>query len=639
MSNRVPFAYVVAVAGSKITLNMLDSHRGHFVSHPGGVSPVTEIGNLFGVDDGTRLLVLRVRSLAFLEPREAHLAGVGSTSLRAEPLRHLEAMVLGSIARRGCRLYFAPDSLLSPALGAAGIPLSHNELRVILNQSPDVGRTICLGTDVRGGGQLEVSLSTLMGRHVAVLGSTGQGKSCFTAAVIQQMLTLARPRIVVFDINGEYEQAVTPHVAGDELKVSVVGGANGSLRIPYVALGRHGLERLFLPSEKTQRPALSFALESLRCVQWFPGDGGIGLVGSDEPVLFDDCRPNPGRDAEDMMKALRAKQAPAASEWPHMRALSCLVAESYCLQQGRFGLERNAFQYSHVAPLVTRIRRYSEDPLFESVVDIEGSAPASPGRLSWPEESARLVDEIFGAKDDKWKIHVVNLRNVAHDLLPMLLGALLELLAFEMFERGQGATHPTLLVLEEAHHYLRQIATGEDGAQQMLAYERLAKEGRKFGVSLWIGTQRPSEVSPTVLAQCGTWAVFRLTSEQDLRAVGAAGEWFDRQELDRIAGLPRQQAVVFGAGVNMPVRVIAPVAEPVPKSEDPDFAAWTEPGPTTPQDPKEARNTSASLTSASLTSAPESGPTATGKSGSEENAPAATLAGTNPTDEQRDMPF
>ena len=167
-----------------------------------------------------------------------------------------------------------------------------------------------------------------------------------------------------------------------------------------------------------------------------------------------------------------------------------------------------------------------------------GSSPSRPGTLDWQTESSDLVDQIFGVSGDRWKLHIVNLRNVAHDLLPMVLGVLLELLAFEMFQRGQGATHPTLLVLEEAHHYLRQISTSDEGARQMLAYERLAKEGRKFGISLWVSTQRPAEVSPTVLAQCGTWVVFRLTSEHDLRAVGAAGEWLDRQELDRIAGLP-----------------------------------------------------------------------------------------------------
>ena len=533
------------------------------------------------MDGGTRLLVMRVLSLSFSEPREAHRVGVGSTSVRGEPLRHVEAVVAGLITRRDNELCFVADSLLSPSLGAEAFPLSQKELGAVLTQSSSSGAIIRLGQDVRGGGSLEVSLHDLLGRHVAVLGSTGQGKSCFTAATMQQLLRQPSSRIVVFDINGEYQQALAPYADGEnEKKESVLGGADATLRIPYVALGRHGLGRLLLPSDKTQRPALNFALESLRYVQWFPESEGVGLAG-DGAELYDDCRPNPSDRAEEIINILRRGRANPARVWPDMRALGCLVADSYCLQRGRYGLERNAFQYGNVAPLIARIRRYTEDPLFSSVVDVEGGPPARPGSLKWQIESSHLVNQIFGAPGDLWKLHIVNLRNVAHDLLPMVLGALLELLAFEMFKRGQGATYPTLLVLEEAHHYLRQIAMGDEGTREMLAYERLAKEGRKFGISLWVSTQRPAELSPTVLAQCGTWAVFRLTSEQDLRAVSAAGEWVNRQELDRIGGLPRQQAVIFGSSVAMPVRVVAQDASPVPKSTDPDFSVWAKPVPTT----------------------------------------------------------
>jgi hypothetical protein len=145
----------------------------------------------------------------------------------------------------------------------------------------------------------------------------------------------------------------------------------------------------------------------------------------------------------------------------------------------------------------------------------------------------------------------------------------------KLFKRGQGATHPTLLVLEEAHHYLRQLNDNDETGKHSLAYERLAKEGRKFGISIWLSTQRPSELSSTVLSQCGTWVVFRLASEQDLRAVSVAAEWVDKQEVSRIAGLPRRQAVIFGSCVALPTRITSPTANPTPKSHDPDFKAWT----------------------------------------------------------------
>lgn len=260
-----------------------------------------------------------------------------------------------------------------------------------------------------------------------------------------------------------------------------------------------------------------------------------------------------------------------------MQALACLVAESHSLKPKGNTIERDAFSYSNVAPLVTRIRRCLDDPMFTSVVSTDGSAHDSPSELNWRDESRRLVADVFGDAATPWKAHVVDLRNVAHDLMPLILGSLLELFAFELFDRGQGHTYPTLLVLEEAHHYLRQFAEQEEYGRQALAYERLAKEGRKFGLSLWLSTQRPSEVSPTVLAQCGTWIAFRLSGEADLRALASASEWIDKHELSGVAGLPRQQALVFGASIAMPARILAATADPVPKSHDPDFAAWLQP--------------------------------------------------------------
>ena len=561
-----------------VTLNLKDAHRGHYASHRDGVSPVTEISGLFAVDGGTRLLVMRVRSLSFAEPKEAHAAGVGSTAIRRDPLRNLVAVVAGTIARRKDELRFTPDSLVSPTLGAEAYPLSQEELACVLRTAPSTGPTVNLGSETRGGGSLTVGLSNLLGRHVAVLGATGQGKSCFTAAVLQQILRMPSPRIVVFDINGEYADALKSHApqAGECVCTTIGGGPQG-FKIPYYALGRHGLSRLLLPSEKTQRPALAFALENLHFVKWFPNDRAAGLVQSNNPDLFDDCRPGDATCSWNAIDVLRKGGAHAATQWPHMGALGCLVAESHALKKstrgGQTTCERDSFLYSNVAALVTRIRRCVEDPLFTSVVEVAGG-PAIGAGLDWQAEGANLVEKVFGGANTPWKLHIVDLRHVAHDLMPLVLGSLLELFAFELFRRGQTGSYPTLLVLEEAHHYLRQFSEQEDGNRQALAYERLAKEGRKFGLGLWVSTQRPAEVSPTVLAQCGTWVVFRLTSENDLRAVSSAGEWVDRQELSRIAGLPRQQALVFGTSVALPVRVEAPVANPVPRSSDPDFGRW-----------------------------------------------------------------
>jgi len=575
MRSRQPVGYVVQIDGPEVTLNLLDIHRGQLAAHALGVSAVTEVGSLLGIDSGTRVLVMKVLGLSFVEPREAHRFGVGSSAHQSEPLRNVTGVIVGRLVREGGHRRFISDSLATPPLGAEAFPLTPDEMSATLGTTEDSGHPIRLGDDLRGGGKLILGTETLLSRHVAVLGSSGQGKSCFTAAVLQQLVRLEGARIVVFDVNGEYEDAMKLEgLPEGAVSVTTLGSAGaGNLRIPYFALGRFGLHRLLMPSERTQRPALSFALEHLNQVVWKAEWGGAGLVGDEQPYLFDDCRSEKVQGAYERIERLRKGTASAAPEWPHMLALSALVAESHGIQPGKNGMERSIFHYSNVSPLVTRIRRLVDDPMFSDVVDIQGG-PGSGASLSWTNESKRLVERVFGGEHVPWRVHIVNLRRVSHDLMPFVLGSLLELLAYELFRKGQEHKIPTLLVLEEAHHYMRPVGSGEDADENALAYERLAKEGRKFGLALWLSTQRPSEVSPTVLSQCSNWVVFRLTSERDLATVQAASEWADRRDVKRIAGLARQAAMVFGGGLSMPTLIRASDAAPKPRSGDGAFRVW-----------------------------------------------------------------
>lgn len=587
MRGRLPVGYVVRIEGSDVTLNLLDMHRGQLASHAQGVSSVTEVGSLLVLDAGSRALVMKVISLSFDEPREAHRLGVGSSTHQSEPLRNISGVVVGRLSREQGKPSFISDSLATPPLGAEAFPLSTEELAAILCCDGQNDIPIKLGDDLRGGGSLHVGLENLISRHVAVLGSSGQGKSCFTAAVLQQIVKLPSARIVVFDINGEYEDAlVNPELPNGAVKYTTIGGQGpNAFKIPYYALGRHGLNRLLIPSEKTQRPALTFALEHLHQVRWFAQPRGVGLVDDTAPFLFDDCRQGGAAEADRRIQQIRSGQAATATTWPNMAALAALVAESHGIQPStRNGPERNAFSYSNVSPLITRINRFAEDPMFRAVVDVEGGR-GTGNALDWTQESTNLVESIFGGQDAPWRVHIINLRHLSHDLTPFILGSLLELYAYELFRRGQENKVPTLLVLEEAHHYLRPIGSGEEAGENSLAYERLAKEGRKFGLALWLSTQRPSEISPTVLSQCNNWVAFRLTSEKDLAAIQSASEWADRREIRRIAGLPRQTAIVFGGSISMPTLIRAPNASPTPRSGDAEFRAWATGRPEQPPPP------------------------------------------------------
>lgn len=571
----MPIGYVVRVDGVEVTLNLLDLHKGHLASHQYGISGVTEVGSLLLVPYASNSLVLKVMSLSFDEPREAHRYGVGTNTHHNDPLRNIKCVVVGRLERAGNELSFFNECVATPALGVEVFPLVLEELQSVLCGNRQPGPKVCLGRDLRGGGNLSIGVTDLVARHVAVLGSSGQGKSCFTAAILQQLVRMPRSRIVIFDLNGEYTNAFNlTDLPDDAIKKTTVGGGDpGSFKIPYYALGRHGLHRLLVPSEKTQRPALTFALENLHKVKWFADQGGAGLVGDQEATLFSDCRPDGANVAHAKIGSIRSGAAPDALCWPHMSSLASLVAESHGIQPARNGQERNAFAYSNISPLITRINRLIEDPMFCEVVDVCGS-PEDGRPLDWAQESRQLVGELFGTHDSNWRVHIIDFRRLPQDLSPFVLGSLLELYAYELFARGQDEKIPTLLVLEEAHHYMRPLGAGEETIGTSLAYERLAKEGRKFGLALWLSTQRPSEISPTVLAQCNNWVVFRLTSEKDIAAVSAASEWSDRRELKRITGLPRRTAMIFGGSVSMPSMIVAPEAMPTPNSSDADFDSW-----------------------------------------------------------------
>ena len=579
MRNRSPIGYVVRIDGVKITINLLDQHKGQVAGHFYGVSSVGEVGNYLGICSGIRLFILKVTGLFFSEPQEIHGSVKKAFSQQSNaPLRQIEGLVVGWIENK----VFVSNSLSSPSLGSEVFPLTSNDIKLLFEGKENTGNTIVLGSEYTSGVSIITSLNALLSRHIAVLGSSGQGKSCFTAAILQEIIKQSSSaRIVIFDVNGEYcsaLQSINPE--RDKLTRIVIGQAPTCARIsdakyfqiPYFALGKEGLSRLFLPSEKTQRPALSFAIKSLPYVGWDNASSGVTVGG--KTVFYDDCRPfahsTEGQNAYKCLCDLRQNRCAKEAVWPSMRALSALVADSQCITAGKNNnKERNSFYYSNVAPLVTRINRLAEDDAFKAVVDVEGGEAI--GNEPWEDAQNNLVKKIFGEPEGNGNdIDLIDLTQVSHDLMPLILGALLDVYAHVLFKRGVANASPTLLILEEAHHYLRTLSEGDT-----LAYERLSKEGRKFGLSLWLSTQRPAEVSPTVLAQCGTWVCFRLTSRQDLEMVSAACDQAHSRDLARIPGLPRQSAIVFGAAVSMPVYIRAIEANPLPQSHDSNFDAWS----------------------------------------------------------------
>ena len=190
-------------------------------------------------------------------------------------------------------------------------------------------------------------------------------------------------RVVIFDINGEYGSAFEGLPCS--VRYTVVGRKKTRLapegcelfRIPYFALGRSGLFRLLLPSEKTQAPALRFALQHLNRVEANANGAWPAGANPPVPVLFDDCRPMGADKAQAALEVIQSQRASVAQRWPHMRAIGCLATEHWVLQKPKGAWERNAFLYGNVQTMICRIDGLLTDDAVADILEVEGGEGSS----------------------------------------------------------------------------------------------------------------------------------------------------------------------------------------------------------------------------------------------------------------------
>lgn len=219
---------------------------------------------------------------------------------------------------------------------------------------------------------------------------------------------------------------------------------------------------------------------------------------------------------------------------------------------------------------ITRIEKHA-DPLGGYLkalmgVDPTGGDPAS----DWP--AATNLQTQSGSHGDGPSVTIFDLSLVANDVLENVT-ALLGRILFDFAVRSQPrAEHPVFLVLEEAHRFIPSRQDPAGGASRSAGvFERIAKEGRKFGLSLLLASQRPSELSETVVAQCGTVIAHRLTHEADQSLLRHATALSSRALLDQLPSLAQQHALVTGVSTGVPVAVRVRDVENPPKSDDPNF--------------------------------------------------------------------
>ncbi|MBX3442153.1 MAG: DUF853 family protein [Planctomyces sp.] len=429
-----------------------------------------------------------------------------------------------------------------------------------------------------------VDINKLITRHSAVVGTTGAGKSTTVSGLLTSLSDPARypsARIVVLDIHGEYSKALRGRSCVFRVTPDASKGEE-PLLIPFWALSFDELLPLaFGRLTDAQSAAIADAIVALKRESLLaqPRDGlDAESVTVDSPVPFcihklwfdlhkrehHTLIPQPGAAADEFVPAYVVDAAgtpvqtgDAMSVTPPLyRTVKTTGPAHERVQHGRdpLGIRQQ------LASLASKLR----DPRMAFLFRPGDWLPQLDGTTT--SDLDRLLKSWIGSTSS---VAILDLSGIPSSVLSDLIGVLLRILYDALFWARHlpegGRERPLLLVLEEAHAYL-----GKDSSNTAaVAVRRIAKEGRKYGVGVMLVSQRPSEVDPTILSQCGTIFAMRLANDIDRGHVTTAASDNLKGLFEMLPILRTGEAIIVGEAVSLPVRTLI---EPPPMDRRPDSA-------------------------------------------------------------------
>jgi DNA helicase HerA-like ATPase len=474
-----------------------------------------QVGGHVKLEAGNRWLLANVRSLT-LRDGEAGMVSADIDFLGEGEEDEQSGKLINF--RRGITGY--------PPPGAKVFPVSGQDMRQMF--AADERAHIEIGTvyptkDVRGA----LYVDALLGKHFALLGSTGTGKSTSAALIMHRICDLApEGHIVMIDPHGEYSAAFK--TVGELFNVE-------NLAMPYWLMNFEEHCEVFVTSSGAERQRDMDILA--KC-------------------LLQARAKN--RAAEGMLKL--------TVDSPIPYALSDLAGAI----NSEMGLLNKATDTAPFMRLKTKIDELKADPRYHFMFS---------GMLI-ADSMTSFIGKIFRLPARGKPISIVDVSGVPSDIVSVVVAVLSRLVFdYAIWSRNE-VPRPVLLVCEEAHRYIPSDKTG-GGQSVRKILERIAKEGRKYGVSLGLITQRPSDLAEGVLSQCGTIIAMRLNNERDQHFVKSAMPEGARGFLDVIPALRNRECIVCGEGVSIPIRVSFDDLERDrrPASSDPLFSElWRQTG-------------------------------------------------------------
>lgn len=536
--------YLVDVQGNLLTATLVEDEQGH--------APTVTIGD----ED---ILVGQLGSYVAVRQNDVHLICIVTRMTEQEALAAPTIETEGEdsarlpFAKRIARLTPVGSILTSGEFerGVGQYPTTGAEVRAI--GAIDIAKMfdrfqskgLAVGT-LASHPSLKVCLdpTNLYGRHVAILGQTGAGKSWTVASIVQNTVkVMPRAHIIVLDLHGEYSWKQADGTRSHAFDDAIVRHVDArEMEMPYWLMTYAELCDLLI--EHSEREATNQTACFRDCLL----EGrqqenntatpalGLNRVTVDTPIYFS---------LDGILKKVRAKNV-----------------ERVANRQGPM--------FGNFDRFLMRIESKLNDTRYDFLL--------KPASRNTSASLSELLRDFVGLGAKKAAVTVIDLSSVPFDVRPTV-AAQIGRLAFEFnYWNPQYREFPILLMCEEAHAYIPRAAESQFAGSRK-SMERIAKEGRKYGVGLAIISQRPHEVSETVLAQCGTFICLRITNPDDQGYVRRLVPESEGDLVSVLAGLGRGEALVLGEAVPLPTRVQFEKPSPAPNSDDIDFYSQWKDGP------------------------------------------------------------
>lgn len=671
MANERNIGRIVTVDSLSVYVRLDDDLKSLYKSGYEEIYPVARINSYIIIPVGAERIVAMVNRVMTRE--ETDLTKSSGAIFLTESSRYLSATMVGTIYGdkyiQGVYNY--------PILDNPVWYVTRDDLNIIFDQKENSEKIdfkedfyLPIGSSPAFPDfQVKINPDRMFGKHVAILGNTGSGKSCTLTAILQSLFKfqyngqhLKNAHIVIFDTNGEYKDAFN---IDSKYRVNPFWINDEGLKVPYWFMNYDDMDYLFEPTSGTQGPVLKRALglaksklkeESKKCIPKLYINSLKNLI---ENLNTGGYKAKAAiiEDVEYLLEAFKELQDNRATDFDvteintNLTSLMTQIGPNKVYKSGEFikGCYEQKLVNKVVESITASLDEYqktmvevassenrnidiplyydfklllsscfdyaikesaaSQDKLNEYVSTlklrmqsfVDDIRLAQPLLLDKPKEIENVLvkflayilgdycdvytkdgdgktiyDDYFGNSEGNninSQITIIDMSLLPFQVLETITGLIgriiLEFLS--RFDKDKRGSMPVVIALEEAHNYIPEINRKDRESISRKVFERIAREGRKYGLSLLISSQRPSELSKTVLSQCNSFIVHRIQNPDDQVYIRKLVSSANSEILNQLPTLPQQHVIIMGDCVRTPVVARMNTAKPLPNSNNPEF--------------------------------------------------------------------